>query len=122
MLSTEGRCAYAQWRGEEDSCRLEDLNSACDAAISSLSTVSCGSWLEVELNASSQSLFYGEPLRYRLGLYPRTLDLCTSHTEELMVWAVADSTPQNHAGSAEPVLIRGVLFIYRHVMQGRTMT
>ena len=69
MLSTEGRCAYAQWRGEEDSCRLEDLNSACDAAITSLSTMSCGSWLEVDLNASSQSLFYGELILHIPGLY-----------------------------------------------------
>ena len=67
MLSTEGRCAYAQWRGEEDSCRPEDLSSACDAAISSLSTVSCGSWLEVEMNSGNQNLFYGEPLLYRTG-------------------------------------------------------
>lgn len=67
MLSTEGRCAYAQWRGEEDSCRLEDLSYACDAAISSLSTMSCGSWLEIEMNSSNQSLFYGERLLYRTG-------------------------------------------------------
>ena len=61
MLSAEGRSAYAQWRGEEDSCRPDDLDSACDAAISSLSTISCGSWLEVDLSSRTQSLFYGEP-------------------------------------------------------------
>ena len=60
MLSAEGRSAYAQWRGQEDSCRLEDLNSACEAAISSLSTMSCRSWLEVDTSSTSQSLFYGE--------------------------------------------------------------
>ncbi len=61
MLSAEGRSAYAQWRGDEDSCHLDDLNSACDAAINSLSTMSCESWLELESSPRNQSLFYGEP-------------------------------------------------------------
>ena len=73
MLSAEGRSAYAQWRGEEDSCRLEDLNSACEAAISSLSTISCGSWLELDSSSRNQSLFYGEPTS-ECGLILQSLD------------------------------------------------
>ncbi len=71
MLSVEGRSAYAQWRGDEDSCRLEDLNSACEAAISRLSTVTCESWLEIESSPRNQSLFYGEYSNTAEGLCPR---------------------------------------------------
>lgn len=64
MLSTEGRSAYAEWRGEgseEGSCRGEDLSSACDAAITSLSSAPFDDWLEIESCAKNQSLFCGEP-------------------------------------------------------------
>lgn len=64
MLSSEARTAYREWRGdacEEDSCRVEDLDSACDAAICSLgSATTFGDWFEMGPIAKSQSLFYGK--------------------------------------------------------------
>ena len=60
MLSSEARTAYREWRGdacEEDSCRVEDLDSACDAAICSLgSATTFGDWFEMGPIAKSQSL------------------------------------------------------------------
>ena len=64
MLSNEARTAYREWRGEaceEDSCRVEDLNSACDAAISNLGvTTTFDDWFEMGPMAKSQNLFYGK--------------------------------------------------------------
>ncbi len=70
MLSSEARTAYREWRGEasvegsccvEDSCNVDSLNSACDAAISSLGlTPTFEDWFQTGPMAKSQSLFYGE--------------------------------------------------------------
>ena len=61
MLSNEARTAYREWRGEADSCRVEDLNAACDAAISSLGLATTfDDWFEMGPMAKSQSLFYGK--------------------------------------------------------------
>jgi len=60
MLSLESCNAYQEWRGEEDTPRVDRVNSACEAAISSLDSVSRAEWQGITLRAKSTSLFCGE--------------------------------------------------------------
>ncbi len=60
MLSLESCHAYQEWRGEEDTLCMDRVNSACEAAISSLHSVSRAEWQGPPQRAISTSLFCGE--------------------------------------------------------------